>query len=75
MNKLKEYRELKNITQAELANAIGVKRTTISMIESGINKPSLKTAFKISKYFGVRIEDLFDLQFKDTTNEKKPAGV
>ena len=75
MNKLKKYRNLRKITQAELAKAIGVKRTTISMIESGINRPSLETAFKLSKYFGTSVDDLFGSQFEDTTDSKKPAAV
>ena len=75
MNKIKKYRELRKITQAELATAIGVKRTTISMIESGTNRPSLQTAFGLSRYFGVPVEDLFGSQFKDTTNAKKPTAV
>lgn len=75
MNKLREYRELREITQSQLAQAIGVKRTTISMIESGANRPSLKTALKLSKYFGVSVEELFDFQFKDTPDSKKPVGV
>ena len=75
MNKLKKYRELRKITQAELAKAIGVKRTTITMIESGVNRPSLKTAFKLSKYFGIPVEELFDSQFKDNISKKKSVGV
>jgi len=58
-NRLKELREAKGLTQEELAKALGVTRQTIIAIEKGRYDPSLKLAFKISRFFGVRIEDVF----------------
>ena len=57
--KLKVQRAMKNITQEELANAIGVTRQTIIAIEKGDYNPSLELALKIARYFGAGIEDIF----------------
>ena len=47
------------ISQAELGKAIGVTRQTIIAIEQGRYSPSLESAFRISRVFGVGIEDVF----------------
>jgi putative transcriptional regulator len=48
-----------NLTQDHLAQAIGVNRQTILAIEKEKYVPSLDLAFKISRYFGVNIEEVF----------------
>ncbi len=58
-NRLKELRELKGLTQEELAKVLGVTRQTIIAIEKGRYDPSLRLAFKIAKFFGLKIEDIF----------------
>ncbi len=58
-NRVRELREKHNITQEELAKAVGVTRQTIIAIEKGKYDPSLKLAFKIARFFGVKIEDVF----------------
>jgi putative transcriptional regulator len=64
--KLKVFRAMKNITQEELAQEIGVTRQTIIAIEKEDYNPSLELAFKIALYFDVNIEDVFiyDKEFK-----------
>jgi putative transcriptional regulator len=47
------------MTQQELANRLGVTRQTIIAIESGKYCPSLPLAFKISRAFGMSIEEIF----------------
>lgn len=47
------------ITQAELANQIGVTRQTILAIEAAKYAPSLELAFKIADCFSVPLEDVF----------------
>lgn len=47
------------MSQAELAKAVGVTRQTIIAIEQGRYSPSLETAFRISRVFGVGLEDVF----------------
>ena len=57
--KLKVYRAMRDITQEELAQAIGVTRQTIISIERGNYNPSLELAFKIARHFEAKIEDIF----------------
>ena len=59
-NRLKELRQERGITQEELAEALGVTRQTIIAIEKGKYDPSLRLAFKIARFFGKRIEDIFE---------------
>ncbi|ASJ05119.1 helix-turn-helix transcriptional regulator [Thermococcus barossii] len=58
-NRLRELREELGITQEKLARALGVTRQTIIAIEKGRYDPSLRLAFKIARFFGVKIEDVF----------------
>ncbi|USG99815.1 helix-turn-helix transcriptional regulator [Thermococcus argininiproducens] len=58
-NRLRELREWKGLTQEDLAKALGVTRQTIIAIEKGKYNPSLELAFKIAKFFKVKIEDIF----------------
>ena len=59
-NNVRKYRFLKDeMTQHELATALGVSRQTIVAIEKGQYSPSLELAFKLSKAFEMRIDDLF----------------
>jgi len=58
-NRLKVYRAMYNLTQEELAKKVGVTRQTIIAIEKGKYDPSLELAFRIARFFGVRIEDIF----------------
>ena len=47
------------MTQAELADRVGVTRQTIIAIEQGRYSPSLEMAFQIARVFGVRLDDVF----------------
>lgn len=58
-NKLEEIRRERGITQEELANVLEVSRQTIGSLENGRYNPSIILAFKIAKYFGLTIEDIF----------------
>ena len=58
-NKIKELRKEKSITQDELALAVGVTRQTVISLENGKYNASLLLAHKISKYFGMSIEEVF----------------
>ena len=50
------------MTQIELANILGVTRQTVAAIEKAKYNPSLVLAYKISRVFGVRIEDIFQFE-------------
>ncbi len=58
-NKIRELRKENKVTQDDLAGAVGVTRQTIISLENGKYNASLQLAYKISQYFGMRIEDVF----------------
>ena len=58
-NRLEELRKQRGIRQEELAEALGVSRQTIGSLENGRYNPSILLAFKISRYFGLPIEEIF----------------
>ncbi|MBN2329656.1 MAG: helix-turn-helix transcriptional regulator [Candidatus Omnitrophica bacterium] len=53
------------MTQQELADQVGVTRQTIIAIEANRYSPSLTLAFKIARFFGVSIEDVFHYEDGD----------
>ncbi|CAG7594393.1 hypothetical protein PEPTYR26121_01766 [Peptoniphilus tyrrelliae] len=65
MNKVKDKRIEKNLTQLELANLVGVTPKYIGFIENGERNPSLQVAQKIAEVLDSTIEDIF-LQSKCT---------
>ena len=56
---LKKYRLLKDLTQEQLAEKVGVRRETIMRLEAGKYNPSLKLAIDISRVVETPIEELF----------------
>ena len=64
-NNIRVERAIKNITQADLATAVGVSRQTINTIESNKYIPSTVLALKISRVFGKPLEDVFMLEDGD----------
>ena len=56
---LKKYRQLKELTQEQLAGKVGVRRETIMRLEAGKYNPSLKLAIDISRIFETPVEELF----------------
>ena len=58
-NKIEEIRKEQGILQDEMAKALGVSRQTISSLENGRYNPSIMLAYKIAKYFGMTIEEVF----------------
>jgi putative transcriptional regulator len=61
-NRLKELRTNLGITQAELAESVGVARVSIVAIENGRFLPTIETALLISKALKIPIEDIFWLK-------------
>ena len=59
-NRLEELRKQRAIRQEDLALALGVSRQTVISLEKGKYNPSLALAFKLARYFGLSIEDIFD---------------
>ena len=60
-NTLKVQRTIKNLTQEQLAELVGVTRKTISTVENGIYIPSTYLALKLSRVLEVSVEELFQL--------------
>ena len=58
-NRIEEIRNERGIRQDELAKRMGVSRQTISSLENGRYNPSILLAYKIAKYFGMTIEEVF----------------
>ncbi len=58
-NHLEELRSRRGIRQDELAAALRVSRQTISSLENGRYNPSIQLAFKLARYFGLTVEDIF----------------
>jgi putative transcriptional regulator len=62
-NELNVWRAKADVTQEELADAVGVSRQTINTIEGDKYDPSLELAFKLAEYFDCDIEDIFEPEF------------
>ena len=58
-NRIEAIRKEKGIRQDEFAKLIGVSRQTISSLETGRYNPSIYLAYKIAKFFGMTIEEVF----------------
>jgi putative transcriptional regulator len=59
-NAIRERRDAAGLSQADLAEAVGVTRQTINAIERERYDPSIELAFKLARHFDCHIEDLFD---------------
>jgi putative transcriptional regulator len=58
-NRLEKIRKQRGINQEELAKALEVSRQTIGSLENGRYNPSILLAFKIARFFGMTIEEIF----------------
>jgi putative transcriptional regulator len=61
-NRLKELRARNNLTQAQLAEAVGVTRKTINTVENRVFIPSTVLALRLAKALDVSVEELFSLE-------------
>jgi putative transcriptional regulator len=59
-NKLRDLRNAKGWSQADLADRLDVSRQTVNALETGRYDPSLPLAFALAKLFRCRIEDIFE---------------
>jgi putative transcriptional regulator len=60
-NTVRSLRQRHGLSQAELGQAVGVSRQTINSIEQGKYTPSLPLALALGRYFGTRVEEMFDV--------------
>jgi putative transcriptional regulator len=63
--RIKELRARQNLTQADLASMVGVRRETILFLEKGKYNPSLKLAHKVAMDLGSTIEEVFIFEEED----------
>ena len=64
-NRIEEIRKDRGVRQEEFAKALGVSRQTISSLETGRYNPSIFLAWKIARYFGMTIEEVFVFEEDD----------
>ena len=64
-NTIRVERAIKDITQQDLAVAVGVSRQTINSIEAARYVPSTVLALKIARYFGKNVDEIFTLEEED----------
>ena len=61
-NNIKELRKNRKLRQEDLAEKLGVTRQTIIAIENNKYDPTLELAMKISEFFGVSVNEIFQLE-------------
>ena len=61
-SRLREERTRQNLTQAQLAELVGVSRKTINTVENGVFVPSTVLSLKLAKALGTTVEQLFQLR-------------
>ncbi|RKZ19630.1 transcriptional regulator [bacterium] len=61
-NRLKVFRVMKDLTQEELAELVGVSRQTIIAIEKGKYNPSVYLAIKLARVFDTTVEEIFTIE-------------
>ena len=66
--KIKTYRERKNMTQSEIAEILGVKPTTISKYEAGTLEPNIESLKKLSEIFEISVDELIKDDKFDISN-------
>ncbi|WP_075620232.1 helix-turn-helix transcriptional regulator [Paenisporosarcina indica] len=62
LNRIKEIRTSRGITQVQMAIDLQITRQTITAIENNKYNPSLELALKLVKYFNVSIDEIFELK-------------
>ena len=70
-NRIEEIRKDRGIRQEEFAKELGVSRQTISSLETGRYNPSIFLAWKIARYFGMTIEEVFIFEEDDRNGGNK----
>jgi len=61
-NRLREHRAERDLTQAALAELVGVSRKTINTVENGVFVPSTTLALKLARALGCSVEAIFSLE-------------
>ena len=75
MNRVKELRKQKHITQEELGKVLDIQKAAISKYENGRAEPSTEVLKKMSSFFGVSIDYLLGNSIAKEANQKVGRGV
>ena len=59
MNKIKEFREKKKISQSDIANILGIKQNTFSQWENDIRTPNVRQVLKLAEILETTVESLY----------------
>ncbi|WP_163528068.1 helix-turn-helix transcriptional regulator [Halobacillus ihumii] len=70
INRIRELRKTKKMSQEILANKCDVSRQTINAIENNKYDPSLVLAFKIASTLNITVDDLFQFQLEEKSQEE-----
>lgn len=65
MKSLRDYRVEKRMSQARLAEIVGVSTNAISSYETGVRKPNPRVAEKIAAYFGMNRDEMWSALYSD----------
>ncbi len=63
-NKIREFREQRDLSQDEVAKILGVNRTAVAKWETGANKPRIEKLIGLSKLLRCTVDDLLGLKPK-----------
>lgn len=72
MNRMKECRRARHMTQKEVGKIIGLSQATISLYEKGTHEPDMQTLKRLSQVYGVSIE--YMLGYSDEQIKQVPTG-
>jgi len=67
--RMKEFRARHGVTQADLADRVGVRRETIVHLEKGTYTPSLRLAWQIARVLETTVDELFSFDDEEAENE------
>ena len=72
-NKLKNFRLKRNMTQVQLADKLNIHEFTYKRYESNMRIPKVDVALTIAKVLNTTVEDLFEIQSRQTRESNKPS--
>jgi putative transcriptional regulator len=73
--RLREWRTRAGLTQAALAEAVGVSRKTVNTVENGVFVPSTTLALQLADFFGCKVEDLFSLHGWESNESVRAEAI
>ena len=71
--RIADLRKVRQFTQRELANKVGLSTEFISLVERGVNAPSVAGLEKFAKALKVQVVDMFTFERKQRSTKKHPA--